>query len=74
MRQGVMEYAGKKLKELSAYLGEQNWFAGETVCIIAHDCKAWRVYSVENVYSSMCYSTCTSISVCLDDLCGFLHI
>lgn len=32
MRPGVMEYAGKKLKELSAYLGEKNWFAGETVC------------------------------------------
>lgn len=32
MRPGVMEYAGKKLKELSAYLGEKKWFAGEKVC------------------------------------------
>lgn len=51
MRQGVMEYAGKKLKELSAYLGEKNWFAGETVCIIAHIARlgeytVWRMYIV----------------------------
>lgn len=63
MRPGVMEYAGKKLKELSTYLGEKNWFAGETVCM-----------GLDNAYGSMCYSTCALISVCLDDLCGFLHI
>jgi glutathione S-transferase len=31
VRDGVMEYEAQKLKELSAYLGEKNWFAGETV-------------------------------------------
>ena len=31
MRPDVMQYAATKLKELSDYLGEKNWFAGETV-------------------------------------------
>ena len=31
MKEGVMEYEAQKLKELSAYLGEKHWFAGETV-------------------------------------------
>ena len=31
MQAGVMEHGAGKLKDLSAYLGEKNWFAGETV-------------------------------------------
>ena len=31
MKADVMEYEAKKLKELSAYLGEKKWFAGDQV-------------------------------------------
>ena len=54
MRPGVMEYAGKKLKELSTYLGEKNWFAGETVC----DYEEYIMYMVFYVLFNMCINLC----------------
>lgn len=34
MKAGVMEYEANKLKELSAYLGEKKWFAGDSITYV----------------------------------------
>ena len=52
MKAGVMEYEANKLKELSAYLGEKKWFAGDSVS------------QYHALYLSVC--VCVCVCVCVD--------